>query len=343
MTRITGSRILPILALTLNGLLLSPPVAAQLAPHPAATPAPNAPAPVFARVEGVEISGADYAVALNEAVRQKFYHGRPPEAEVNAVRRQVGYRMINDILFEREAKKLGIQPDTAAVDKQLAEYEARYKDSESWKARRESVLPGLRAKLERDSLRDRLEAHVKTLPEPTRDEVAGYYEANPDKFTEPEQVHLSMILLKVDPSSSSEIWKLAMEEGEKLVSKVKDGEDFAELAVLHSADISAERGGDLGYIHRGMIPEGLSEQLDDLPDGAVSKPTRILEGIATFKIHGRKKAVHHSLERVYQRASELYARDRAERTWAEYLETLPTRYAVEINTEAFPYFEEVKG
>ncbi|MCB1954307.1 MAG: peptidyl-prolyl cis-trans isomerase [Rhodocyclaceae bacterium] len=297
----------------------------------------------FAVVEGVEISGEQYLAALNEAVRNKFYHGQPPEAEVTKVRRSVGYRLINDILLEREAAKLGVAPDMASVDEQIASYEARYKDSAAWQERRETVLPQLRAKLARDTIRTRMESRIKTLPEPTRAEVKSYYEKHPDKFTEPEQVRLAMILLKVDPSSTSETWQAARDEGNKLVEKIKGGAKFADLAVLQSADVSAEKGGDLGYIHRGMVPEDLSKQLDDLKINDVSEPIRILEGVAVFQLLGRKPSTHHTLERVYDRASDLYARDRAERAWENYLEKLPTRYSVEINTQDFPAFKAENG
>ena len=297
----------------------------------------------FAVVEGVTIPAAQYTAALNEQIRQKFYHGKPPEAEVDEVRREVGRQLINDILMEHEAKKFGIAPDTEKVDADIARYEARYSDSPVWQERRESVLPALRAKLERDSLRERVEARVKQLPDPTEAELRAYYEANPEKFTEPEQVRLGMILLRVDPSSATSVWKLAEEEAQKLVDRIGEGERFEALAELHSADPSADEGGDLGYIHRGMVPEALHQQLDSLEIGDVSKPIRILEGIAVFQLLGRKEAIHHSFERVRERATGLLARERAEVAWKSYLENLSQGYDVEINTDAFPFFDDVKG
>jgi len=297
----------------------------------------------FAVVEGETISAADYVGALREQIRQKFYHGKPPEAEVDKVRRAVGMKLINEVLLQKEAKKLGIEADHDKVAKEIEKYEKRYSDSPVWKERRETVLPNLKAKLERDSLRERVEAHVKDLPEPTEAEARAYYEEHPDKFTEPEQVRLGMILLKVDPSSPTDVWKIAQQEAAKLVERIGNGEKFEDLALLHSSDPSAEQGGDIGYIHRGMVPEGLHQKIDSLELGDVSEPIRILEGIGVFKLIDRKKAQHHTFERVRERAADLYARERAEETWTEYLENLSKRYKVEINTEAFPVFADAAG
>ena len=323
--------------------LASLPALPQHATDAAAPPHGNPAELTFAVVEGTTIPAAQYNAALTEQIRQKFYHGKPPEAEVDKVRRDVGQRLINEILFEHEAKKLGIAPDSEKVDAEIAKYEARYSDSPVWKERRETVLPALRAKLERDSLRDRIEAHVKNLPEPDEAEVRAYYDKHPDKFTEPEQVHLAMILLKVDPSSPTSVWQLAEDEARKIIDRIAKGESFEDLAALHSGDPSADQGGDLGYIHRGMVPEALHLELDSLKDGDISNPIRLLEGFAVFKLLDRKPSVHHSFERVQERATGLLARERSEEAWTNYLENLSKNYRVEINTQAFPVFADVTG
>ncbi len=331
---------LALIALSSACLLAAAPLPAQKSD---ATHAGAAQEPYFALVEGETIGAAQYVGALREQIRQKFYHGKPPEAEVNEVRRAVGMKLINDVLMRKEAQKLGIEPDHDEVAKEIEKYEKRYSDSPVWKERREAVLPELKAKLESDSLRDRIEAHVKALPEPTEAEAHAYYDEHPDKFTEPEQVRLGMILLKVDPSSSTEVWKLAKEEAAKLVERLGKGEKFEELAQLHSGDPSADEGGDLGYIHRGMVPEGLHQKIDTLAPGDISEPIRILEGVAVFKLLDRKKAVHHTFERVRERAGELFARERADEAWTNYQENLSKRYKVQINTEAFPVFADTAG
>lgn len=310
--------------------------------QPAAATAATAPAApvVFATVDGVTIDAAEYDTTLRNAARQKFYHGTPPESQVEELKRDVGNKLIDQILLRRAAKERGVGPDTAMVDAEIAKYEARYKDSPRWKEQRESILPGLRGKLEQDSVLEVLEKKIRTLPPATENEVRGYYKANPDKFTEPEKIQLGIILLTVDPSSTTEVWKLAMEEGGRIHEKLKNGADFAELAKLHSSDESASNGGEMEYIHKGMTPDALQDKIDTMKVGEYSEPVRILEGIAIFKLLNRKAPIHHSFERVRERATDLYDRDRAEKAWTDFKAGLRKKAKVEINTQRYPIFAE---
>lgn len=310
------------------------PTAAIAAGAPAAAPIN------FATVNGLAISAQEYDQALREAARQKFYHGSPPESQVTELRREVGFKMIDRILLLRKAKEQGIGADKAAVDAKIASYEARYKDSPRWKEQRERVLPNLRARLAEDSVLENLEKQVRQLPAADESKVRAYYQANPDKFTEPEKIKLGIILLTVDPSSTSEIWKLALDEATRIHEKLVKGEDFAKLATLHSSDESADRGGEMEYIHRGMTPSGLQDTIDKMKVGDISEPVRILEGVAIFKLLGRIEPVHHTFERVRERATDLYDRERAEQTWENYKLSLRKKAKLIINTERYPAFAD---
>lgn len=319
------------------GACFSADAAAKPAADAAQThPAHGASAPFLARVGDKVISSAEYEAAANNAARQKFYHGKPPEAEINALMREVAERMINRIVLAAEAVRLGIEPDAAAIEATLAGYEKRYGDSPMWKEGRERLLPELRTRLEEDSRLARLESRVRELEPPAEDEVRAYYDTHPDKFTEPEKTRLSMILLQVAPSAPTASWQAAEEEGARLVDRIARGADFAELARVHSADESAAKGGDLGYLHRGMVPEGLQGAIDRLKPGEVSPPTRVLQGYAVIRLDDRKAPTHHAFKDVRERAAELLVRARSDAAWTEFIARLRNKADIELNTARYP-------
>jgi parvulin-like peptidyl-prolyl isomerase len=276
----------------------------------------------FARVADVTISQADYDRAFAVASRSKFYHGKPPEAEVARLQREVGQKLIDDILLAREAKRRKIQPDADAIQRTLDGYDAQYKASAQWQKNRERMLPELRRKMEADSLVAQLEKQVRGTPKPTDKQVEAYYAQNKDKFTEPEQVRLSMILLKVDPSSPQAKWDGARDEGQAVVKRLRAGADFAELAKVHSGDVSADKGGDLGYVHQGMLPEPAQVAIDKMKPGDISEAVFLLEGVAVFRLEERKEARLNPLAKVRDRAEGLWARDRGDETWKALIERL---------------------
>ncbi len=280
-----------------------------------AAPQPVADATAFARVGEVTITRQDYELAVASAVRSKFYHGKAPEAEVLKLRREVGEKLIDNVVLRKEAQRRRIAPDAAAVKKQLDAQEARYRGNPQWQVRREEIVPALTRKLEEESVLAQLEASVRDVPAPGAKEVEAYYAANKDKFTEPEQVKVSLILLKVDPSSPKAKWEAAREEAAKLVAKARGKADFAQLARKHSADESAARGGELGYLHRGMLPEAVQDALDRVKPVAVADPVVLLEGVAVFRLEDRKAPKLQSFAEARERATALLRREQGEAAW----------------------------
>ena len=274
---------------------------------------------VFALVGGTAISTAEYDALWTTVQRQKFYHRKAPEAEVAQVRREVGDQIINRVLLTEEVARRGVAPDGPKVQAQLAEYEQRYQSSPSWPKIKAERLPALTRELERQSALERLSAQVRAVSAPDERTARSYYESHPELFTEPEQLRFSVILLKVDPSSRKPVWDKAREEASAIRERIARGADFAEMARLHSSDSSAERGGDVGYVHRGMLPEGLAEKLTALTSGQVSDPHVVLEGVALLRFVDRKAPRLREFEQVRERAGQLWAREASERQWSDFL------------------------
>lgn len=278
--------------------------------------AASAASATFAKVGDVVITHQEFDAAFAQAARSKFYHGKPPDNAVAQLQREVGQSMVDEILFVNEARKRKLQPDHAAVKQTLDGYEERYRTSEHWKNNRARLLPGLKAKLERESLVAQLGAQVRNLGEPTQRQLEQYWEAHKDKFTQPEQLRLAMIMLKVDPSSPQALWDGARNEGAAIAKRLRAGADFRQLAQLHSSDASAEKGGDMGVLHRGVLPEPAQQALDKLKPGEISDAVVLLEGVAVFRLDERKPAKLNPLEAVRPRARDLWVRDKGEEAWA---------------------------
>ena len=290
----------------------------------------------FAVVGEQVIDRADYESALRQAMRQTFYHARPPETELEAFRREVGERLVNQALLLAEARRRAIQADRARIEEIVAQYDRRYAGDERWQSARAELLAPLVEELGKQSMLERLERSVRAVPAPEDRETRAYYAAHQEQFTEPEQARLSLIVLRVDPSSPKAQWEKAHERALALRARVLGGEDFAELARLHSADPSAAKGGDLGYLHRGMLPEPLQAGvIDALPLAQVSEPIRLLEGIALVRVDARKPAKLRAYEEVRARAAQLAAREKGEAAWRELIASL--RGAVPIRVDESVY------
>ena len=163
----------------------APPAAAQ-----AGTPA--RPEAVFAVVNGSVIDVPRYETELNLLIREKFYHRRPPEAQMVTVRREVGDRLIERVLLLAESKRRGIAPDAEKTREGVAAFEARNVRNPRWQQGRDQWLPLLTQDLEEQSVLTQLEAAVRETAAPGAEQLREYYTAHPDTFTEPERLRLSV-------------------------------------------------------------------------------------------------------------------------------------------------------
>lgn len=108
----------------------------------------------------------------------------------------------------------------------------------------------------------------------TDEDVKAYYDANQDEFI---SVKASHILLDTK------------EEAEKILQRVKAGEDFNELAKENSKDPSAkENSGDLGYFKHGDMVEPFEKAAFAMKPGEISDTVQTDFGFHIIKVEDKK-------------------------------------------------------
>lgn len=313
------------------------PVAA--ASGPAAKPAEKQPLEpgLFANINGRPVTQSEFHAVFSDYLRKKYYHGKVPDADLIKAREAVTEQIVDNVLLGEEATRRAIVPDAAEVERFVKRFEQQNANSPDWQRDRESMLPALRRQIE-DQLRvKQLEKSVRDAASVAPEEVLAFYKANPQLFTEPERLKLHTILLGVDPSSPVSVWDAARVEGESIVKRIRGGASFAEIAQVVSSDPSAAQGGDMGYVHKGMIPDEVNSALATLPPGEVSEPLRVLQGVGIFRVDERTPARLRDFGQVEDRAKDLALREKREQAWTSLLATLRSKaHVVLVEGRAAP-------
>ena len=284
---------------------------------------------VVATVGKRNISLQEYAMALRSEARLRFYHAKPPEDVLAAFRREVVDQLVVRALVVQEAGRRGIRADRVGVDREMAKYRARAKSGGA-EHDNKTFVAALKSELEQKQLALRLRQQVNAGVNPGEALVREYYRAHPEKFTEPERVRLSVILLRVEPSAPQASWDGAQAEAVQIHRRLKSGADFAELARLHSTDKSASTGGDMGYLHKGMLGAAVEPSVTKLSPGEVTEPLTVLEGVALFKLHERQQARLAEFGQARARARELLVTEEQERAWKALIDRLRTTTTIRI-------------
>ena len=112
-------------------------------------------------------------------------------------------------------------------------------------------------------------------------DVRNYYDRHPEEFTEPEKANIREILLRTRP------------EAEKILARIRNGEDMAELARKYSIRVwAAKKGGEFGYFSKNGHGE-LGAIAVSLPVGTLYGPLKVAGGpphggYSVFKVIGKR-------------------------------------------------------
>lgn len=143
------------------------------------------------------------------------------------------------------------------------------------------------------------------------------------------QTHARHILIKVNElvSSDEARHKLA-----GLKERLDNGADFAELARLFSNDLSAAKGGDLGWLYQGDTVPDFERAMDALKIGEVSQPVQSPFGWHLIQVRERKNAEPGD-ERKRLLARQALRERKSDEAYEDWLRQLRDRAYVEYRLE----------
>ena len=287
---------------------------------------------IFARVGEEIVAATDFFMAYQVGKRDKFYHGKPSETERTEFISGIQKKLIEAALLVQEARKRKLEPDNDVVEHKLATLDSKNMDNPRWKDVRDSILIKAREKYEKESLKSKLEMLVRDVSEPDDKQLQEYYAGHRKEFTAPDQLRVSLIMLRVDPGSEPGIWKAAGDFALNLIEELKNGADFAETANKYSDDReSAEIGGDMGYLHGGMLGGLAEHHVTKLKPGEMTDVVTFMEGVGILKLVSREVGKVNKLDDVRSRAGQLWSAEESDRRYNALIKKLKDETDIYIN------------
>ncbi len=143
-----------------------------------------------------------------------------------------------------------------------------------------------------------VEQQIRPGVEVSDQQVADFYEENPQMFQRPEQVRARHILMSVQQGADDETKADAKTRAAAARERAVSGEDFAALATELSEGPSAPNGGDLGFFSADRMVAPFSEAAFALQPGEISQVVETQFGYHVIKVEERREASTQSLEEV---------------------------------------------
>lgn len=253
------------------------------------------------------------------------------EDRLNEAKSDALNRLIEEKLILQEAKRRNIQVDKAEVDKRLQQVRSKFDSEEKFK--KTLSRSGLTIRKLKDKYREQImmrvlvngiiSHNVKITPT----QIAAYYYGHKSEFTQPEKVKFRIIILKF----MSEEGKITTRSfAEKLLDRIRSGEDFGILAKQYSEGPNAEDGGDMGFVSRAEMIKEIDEAIFSLRENEVSEIIETSLGYNIVKVEKIISSSELSLAEATSLISvRLFERD-AELVFREFIDNLKKEAYIDI-------------
>jgi parvulin-like peptidyl-prolyl isomerase len=254
------------------------------------------------------------------------FHVPVAESPTSVSELKLGFlnKLIETELLLQEAEVRSLTVTDEELDREISHLKEDYpKDTlnealeriglklDEWKEdRKEKLLIDKLIKREVDSV-----IHV------SDDEIREYYDANKDEFQQPLMVRARQIVVGTE------------EEADALRTRLVRGEDFAEIARLHSLSPDAQSGGDLGVFAKGQMPEVFDEIVFRYRVGSISKVVKSPYGYHIFKVEDRIRPRLQKIEEVRDQIAAAIFQGRQEAFFKDWLDSLKKQARIIIYPE----------
>ncbi len=107
--------------------------------------------------------------------------------------------------------------------------------------------------------------------------------------------------------------RLVLAKAEAIVKEARRGKDFAQLAKKESADATAAKGGDVGWVVQGQMPPAVDKLIFGIGKGDVSDPVETPGGVQIFKIDDTREEKNLTLKEATAEITQILKTDQAKK------------------------------
>jgi peptidyl-prolyl cis-trans isomerase SurA len=171
-----------------------------------------------------------------------------------------------------------------------------------------------------------------------KDEVEKYYNEHKKDYVRPEQVGLREIVVATEGKKDAELPDLK-KKAETALQRVKDGEDFGEIAKRFSDGSTAKQGGFLGIYKRGELSKELEDIVFKMKKSELTGVMDTKQGYLVLQVLEHYDEGEQTLAKVEPEIMDKLYSERMEPKLREYLKTLREQSYVVIK----PGYQDIAG
>jgi len=262
---------------------------------------------------------------------EKTYKGTDKKRVLEETRKTLLNRMVDQILIKQEAKRLGIvikdDEVTSMISEILKKRNITMDEFKNMLAKDGLSLESYKQEAKDHLMRGRLASReIRSKIMITEQEIGEYYKLHREEYEGRVAVKLRQILILCPPKSPDEKKREVRAEMEFILSRIKAGEKFEDLAAKYSPGLS----GELGFVEKGSMLQPVEEAAFSLKVGEMSGIIESPAGYHIIQVLDKRGAGIKSFESVRAEIIEEITREKSEKKFDEWISDLRKRSHVEI-------------
>jgi peptidyl-prolyl cis-trans isomerase SurA len=294
---------------------------------------------IIAVVNDEVITLAEFNTAFDPYLKniEDNYTGKDKEALINQSKEAFLKRLVDNLLIEQEAKKMGkaiVIKDEEVMDVVRDMIAKRKSNMEEFKknlAREGTSLESLKKDIRSQMMRMRLlRWEIKSKVMVSDEEIGEYYNKNRQDYEGKEAVRLKQIFLVIPAKADKKTKAKIKEEAGQLRKRALTGEPFELLAVKYSQGPGAAQGGDIGFVEKGTIIAAVNSVAFNLPMGQVSEVIESDIGFHIIKVVDKKGAGLKPIATVREEIKTKIEDEKLEKKYEEWITSIRKKSFIEI-------------
>lgn len=245
-------------------------------------------------------------------------------------RREIVDLLINEKVAFEKVRELGIKVTEKRVDAAIEEVK---KDND---LTHEDLLAALKKQgvtyeKYRANIKKELEKielinfEVKSKIILREEKIQEYYNEHREQFRTDGKVHLAAIFLRQEDRSNQDEASSLGRKAEEVLSRLRGGGDFGELARKFSQGPGAREGGDIGFFKTSELNPKLRGVIEDMSVGEVSEPITISDGVQIIKVLEKHGGGERPFEEVRDAIYRILYRKELDKHYSSWIKTLRER------------------
>jgi peptidyl-prolyl cis-trans isomerase SurA len=295
---------------------------------------------IVARVNNDIITRTQYQRSKEQLMNElKQQYGNEAQAKFAQREKDVLRDLIDQQLLLQKGKDLGISVDTDVI-KRLDEMRKEMNLETMEDLEKAAQQQGVSFEDFKQNVRDGImtqkviQQEVGAKVQVTQEEEKKFYDENKEKFSHPEQVRLSEILVSVDKiaqqNPGADAVALAQQKAQQLLNSIRNGAAFDAVAKASSDGPTAAQGGDLGFFKRGTLAKELEDKTFSMKSGEVSDVIRTKQGFVILKTVEHQEAGVAPMKQVEPQIQEAIYLQKLEPALRAYLTKLREEAYIDI-------------